>query len=291
MDSRRRLLLDFEPTEECLRLVGSLRRRLPLIQGDEETRHMINTISCYDWRGFKEKDLAIQLLKEVWQRLIQSPNHGHMDGRSDRHGRDSRKISELSNSIVQSILEIGYPSQHLHVAQIQKNSLRTMVNLRESALNAGHIRFTEAWTLLSSGVVIGSMEFGSREVLEIVQLSFTRPEILKSKIFQFRVVDVICFVLSKMEWITDKELSVLFRQVIHQLASDRMEPDLLVTWLDRLQWVHQAHFRLLLFQDSDITFLLNIIEALEVRHHRNLAFLKTRVNDLLRSGNSDLQVG
>jgi hypothetical protein len=177
------------------------------------------------------------------------------------------------------------------VAQIQKNSLRTMATLRESALDVGHIRFTEAWTLLSSGVVAGSMEVGSREVLEIVRLSLTRPEILKSKIFQFRVVDVICFVLSKMEWITDKELSVLFSQVIHQLGSDQMEPDLLVTWLDRLQWVHQSHSRLLIFQESDISFLLNIIEALEVRHQRNLAFLKTRVADLLRNGHSDLQVG
>lgn len=280
MDFRRRLLLDFEPSEESLRLVGSLKRRLPLISGEIEVRHMVNAITSYDWRGFKEKDLAINLLMEVWMNINQKQSF------------DVKMRKDLSDFVEQVIFEIGYPSQHLHLAQFQKNSLRSLEALREVALDVSHQRFVEAWTLLASGVASAVMtEMGSRALLDMVKVGLGRSEIRSSQIFQYRVMDVICFVLAKIEWIKDSDLSSLVSQTIRQLCDDQMEVDLVVTWLDRIQWVQQSLSRPLALDTADVAFLLKIIHAIEQSRNRNLAFLRARLSALASKDNSDYRAG
>ncbi|MEI8026223.1 MAG: hypothetical protein WCI18_07725 [Pseudomonadota bacterium] len=280
MDFRRRLLLDFEPSEESLRLVGSLKRRMSVISGEIEVRHMVNAITSYDWRGFKEKDLAINLLMEVWANI----NH-----KQSFHAKIKK---DLSDFVVQVIFEIGYPSQHLHLAQFQKNSLRSLETLREVALDVSHQRYVEAWTLLASGVASAVMtEMGSRALLDMVKVGLARSEIRSSQIFQYRVMDVICFVLAKREWIKDGDLSSLVSQTIRLLCNEQMEVDLIVAWLVRIQWVQQSLSRPLLLDEGDVAFLWKIIDSMEHSRNRNLGFLRARLSAVASKDNSDYRAG
>ncbi len=280
MDFRRRLLLDFEPREESLRLVGSLKRRLPVISGEIEVRHMINAITSYDWRGFKEKDLAINLLVDVWVNINQKQSF------------DVKAKKDISELVVQVVFEIGYPSQHLHLAQFQKNSLRSLQTLREAALDVNHQRFVESWTLLAAGVASVVMtEMGGRALLDIIHVGLGRSEIRSSQIFQYRVMDVICFVLAKIEWIKDAELSEVVSKTIRVLGDDHMEVDLVVTWLDRIQWVQQSLSRTLVLDSADIVFLMKIIDSIEHNRSRNLGFLRTRLSSVGSKDNLDYRAG
>ena len=280
LEFRRKLILDFEPSDESLRLVGILKRRLLLISGEIEVRHMVNAVTTYDWRGFKEKDLAINLLMEVWLNIDQKQNF------------DTKTKKELSELVVNVVLEIGYPSQHLHLAQFQKNSLRTLEVLREAALDAGHQRYVEAWTLLAAGgASVVMTEMGAHALLDLLQVGLTRREIRSTQIFQFRVMDVICFVLAKMEWIKDGELSSLVSQTIRRLGEYHIEVDLVVAWLDRIQWAQQTLGRSLALDSGDVAFLFKIIDAMELNGQRNLAFLRARLHAVASNENSDVQVG
>jgi len=104
-------------------------------------------------------------------------------------------------------------------------------------------------------------------------------------------MDIICFVLAKMEAIKDGELSSLVSQTIRRMGSEQMEADLLVTWLDRIQLVQQSLSRSSIFDPKDVSFLLKIIDAIEVRRYRNLGFLRSRLSAVASNNHSDLQLG
>jgi len=280
LDSRRKLLTDFEPSEESLRLVSFLKQRMPLIAGEIEVRHMVKAIKSYEWRGFKEKDLAMGLLMEAWRRMDQTQDF------------DLTTKKDLSEFVLEVVLEIGYPSQHLHLAQFEKNLFRSFATLTAAALDSKHLQFTEAWTVLSSGMSsLGTDEARPRTLFNLVVAGLERSEIRSCKIFQFRVMDIICFVPGKMEGIQDSELSSLISQTIRQVGSEQMEADLMVTWLDRIQWVQQSLSRSLIVDPKDVSFLLKIIDAIEVRRYRKLGFLRSRLSAVASNNHSDQGLG
>jgi hypothetical protein len=143
LESERRALMDFEPSPSSARMLNLAGLQMTQATSAEEVLSVAEGLASVSWRGFKEKDAALQLVLGAFDRLValsSSPNGIKTPG-SDEELRDRlRRIVE----------RIGYPSQILHHAQEAKMRLRGMKRLLEAAARPRHARFQEAWVLLAT---------------------------------------------------------------------------------------------------------------------------------------------
>ncbi len=268
IDSLRKMFLDLEPSPEAIRLIETLSRRIPLLVGSKEVLHLVKTITSFRWNGFREKDLAIVLLTHVWNELNSNTSKNFSD------------LDSLNRLVTHGILQIGYPSQYLHLAQIRKNSLRSISVLKNVALDVGHEQFIEAWSVLASGLLGRLKVEDSSQLLRIVRMALSYRKVRAQYIVRNRIMDIVCFVLGSLETVKNEEISQAIINVILTLGSFEMEADLLIVWVDRIQWLANQPGREILLFDEDWEKLLEMISRVGAFHGRNLSFLKARVESI-----------
>lgn len=155
LDETRKVLLDYEPSVESSKLINIFK-----VQGSQATTHeaminLVESVSSYPWRGFKEKDQALKIVI-----IAHQFNTKVLTNCVQNNQPIPRMAMKLREAIQVSIERIGYPSQLLHLAQMHKIAQRDVQQLIRSATSIHDSRFEESWTLL------GSLDFRRHGIAE-----------------------------------------------------------------------------------------------------------------------------
>ena len=180
LDETRAKIVDFEPGSEAQRLL-----KIMLLQTDNsKTTHdklrIIDSIASYTWRGFKEKDQALNLLLKIYQAEIDK-NH-NVERKSS--GTDS-----IMKSLRDAVTTIGYPSQILNQAQLFKIELRDIAKLRMNALDPHSSRFEEAWVLIGNLDYRRHKESEIKSIRQILGDAMRDQTLMKAPLVQGKLID------------------------------------------------------------------------------------------------------
>lgn len=145
LDSMRRSLKDFEPSQEAARVHALLKLQIAKARNTAEMTEALTAIASIPWRGFREKDNALQLVLAVYNQAQATFGTIEMLGAA----KDA-KLRLLHEKLFEAVKAVGYPSQVLHNAQIDKLQLRDVRKLLAAASDRQSPRFEEAWLLLAT---------------------------------------------------------------------------------------------------------------------------------------------
>jgi hypothetical protein len=186
LDSMRQSLLDFEPSGESTRLLNLLGLQVAKARSPGELMEVLSSVASVPWRGFREKDNALQLILAAFNRLSElvSPGKSLAESTDPAH-------RPLHDKILDAVRTVGYPSQMLHAAQVAKIALRDVKLLAEVAVDPSSPRFTEAWLIMSTTDYYRHSESNRRAVLELLKSLPDRPRLGKSRLVQAKAVDAL----------------------------------------------------------------------------------------------------
>lgn len=180
LDNRRVELKDMAPSKDSKRLCNlielQLSQEFDLVKAEE----ILNSIKSFPWSGFRAKDSALELILNLYSKTMT-----HISRMIVEEKQKTRLLDKFKGLFVDTISEIGYPSQSLHHAQLQKLSLRNQASIFEIAKKPANKNFYDAWLYLSSNPIDGN----EKELLdavhfleEVIQQNWgSRSKFIKSK--------------------------------------------------------------------------------------------------------------
>ncbi len=139
LDKLRTLLRDFDPSNESSQFLNIIDLQILQARGAHDILTILDTISNYPWRGFREKDQALQTIVKAHNLVKQ-----HVVNESEA------LQAKVQARFIAAITNIGYPSQILHLAQLRKFHLRDPDKVIETARSTSHPRFHEAWLIMAT---------------------------------------------------------------------------------------------------------------------------------------------
>jgi len=227
LDTMRRSIMDFEPSQESLKLLNLMNLQFSKTRSVGEVRDVLKSITTVPWRGFREKDQALQLILKAHKALNNLLNEGKNICSENSERFDAQK-SELLNAVQ----TIGYPSQILHNAQIDKITLRDIEKLTKVAVNENHSRFHESWLLLSTN---DYQRLGSEELIKIVGFIAgvaSSRKITKHRIVQIKSVDALVNITRSLN---NEHLPIVedcFGKIGSWFADEKVDSDICCLYLD-----------------------------------------------------------
>lgn len=180
LDLFRSKIIDFEPSDSSIKLLNVLALQIANAKGETEFTRIVEVISSYRWRGFKEKDQALKLLLSIFEVSKTSP---------EKLALNEVSVKALIGKLSGAIAAIGYPSQIINQAYVYKIELRNMNKLQAAALNPNDVRHTEAWVTLAS---IDHLRLNVSDVTamrSILLHASKRTDILMNHAIQARLID------------------------------------------------------------------------------------------------------
>jgi hypothetical protein len=180
LDVFRSKIIDFEPSDSAIKLLNVLALQIANAKGETEFSRIVEVISSYRWRGFKEKDQALKLLLSIFEASKSNP---------EKLALNESAVKNLLIKLSNAIASIGYPSQIINQAYVYKIELRNMSKLQSAALNPNDVRHSEAWVTLASidHLRLKMSDVGSMRSI-LIQAS-KRTDILSNPAIQARLID------------------------------------------------------------------------------------------------------
>jgi hypothetical protein len=135
LEDVRSTLKGYEPGVESRRMINIIDLEVQQCDTIKSISDILSLINNYPWQGFKEKDLALDLVLKTFDQF------------------NTLEITEPEPYIerfVEAIHNIGYPSQEIHAAHLDKMQIRQAVAISRTCLNSHHPRFSEAWILMAT---------------------------------------------------------------------------------------------------------------------------------------------
>ena len=77
IESGKQILSDYDPSSDAVKLTEIIKRRIGLARTHKEIQHVIDAVLSYQWYGYSEKDMALELLLSLWNEKIkglETPN-------------------------------------------------------------------------------------------------------------------------------------------------------------------------------------------------------------------------
>lgn len=202
LDDVRSRIIDYEPSPEAQRLLSLISLQISAAKTPDEKRRIVDSLTSYQWRGFKEKDQALKLLLKLYQLEVALNNSSPI---TDVVFKES-----FTDLLRRSISQIGYPSQILNQAHIYKIELRNIPNLRAHALNHASFRFEEAWVLMSNL----NYQYLSSEDIQmvrgIIQNALKESQVMQVIFVHGKMIDA-AIALGRRRDSTMKDLDLLHR--------------------------------------------------------------------------------
>jgi hypothetical protein len=184
-DSMRKSILDFEPSSENHRLLNLLGLQISKARNKKHIKEALSAITSVPWRGFKEKDMALQLILNCYNNI---KSEMLIKGTTESI---KNEVIDLNILLLDAVTEIGYPSQILHSAQLDKLALRNVDNLIQSADSPDNIRFHEAWLLLSSNEYKRFPEENKLKILNFLKSVGNNGAIKRDALAQMKSIDAL----------------------------------------------------------------------------------------------------
>ena len=141
----RQSLTDFDSNPESARIHRMLSLQLSKALKYNDIMQVLAQVTSVPWRGFREKDTALQLILATHERLSKLLTPGGLLSDSSDH-----LAVGAQQKLLNAVRIIGYPSQILHHSQLNKIALRYLDKLISVASDPESGRFQEAWLLLST---------------------------------------------------------------------------------------------------------------------------------------------
>jgi hypothetical protein len=141
LDEARQVLKDFDPSPESRQFINMSELQLSQTKVLADVAPLIDGLRQFPWNGFAEKDLALRFVVTCFEQASRL---------GEGLAQQTAATSQLQSRFLRVLEHIGYPSQILHVAHLNKMRLRDAKRLAEVARNKEDERFEEAWLFLAS---------------------------------------------------------------------------------------------------------------------------------------------
>ena len=160
LEATRDSLKFFPPSEDAQKILVSLRAELDSLDNYKSLLKSIEIIRHYPWRGFKEKDAALDLLVDTYDKV-------------SKLCKKSTDHQKLTKSFVAATSAVGYPSQAIHEAHLEKLRIRSPNFLASAIANPHQKYFLESWLHLSS---TSTKQFSREDIVNLMNVigSFCR---------------------------------------------------------------------------------------------------------------------
>lgn len=206
LEDTRQLINDYEPGKESRRILNMLDLQLTQTREPKRIMETLAALTSQQWRGFKEKDLALKVALKAFLKL-----------------RDMEVIDNPQNplsatyrqKLLDVITTIGYPSQILHMAHMNKIRLRQVGQILEIARNPGHRRFIESWLLLTC---INPHRYSALEIKDLVKLvesAIKEPNLKSREVVRTKAVEAF---FNLAPCLSTPEESEMIRRLTNQLG-------------------------------------------------------------------------
>lgn len=227
LDTMRRTIMDFEPSQESLKLLNLMNLQFTKTRSSEEVIDVLKSITTVPWRGFKEKDQALQLILKAHTTLNILLNDGK-NLCSDESGRFEAYQSEL----LKAVRTIGYPSQILHNAQIDKITLRDLETLMKVAADPHHTRFQESWLLLSTNDYQRVEAHDLNRLVTFISKTASDRKVTRHRIVQIKAVDALVNIARSLKTEQIPSVEECFASLGAWFAEEKVDSDICCLYLD-----------------------------------------------------------
>jgi len=135
LEDARKKLKCYEPSIESRRMLNIVELEIQQSKNTRDVNDILSLVNNYPWQGFKEKDIALDLVLMCFDKY------------KEFHGDHNEKSI---TRFVEAIQNIGYPSQEIHAAHLDKMQIRQALAISKTCLTLHHPRFNEAWLLMAT---------------------------------------------------------------------------------------------------------------------------------------------
>jgi hypothetical protein len=236
LDSMRKAILDFEPSPESSRLLNLLGLQIAKTRTPEEVLEVLASITSVPWKGFKEKDHALQLILHAYNALSEK-----VGGGQPLYDSSEPKHRAIYDKILDAVRIVGYPSQILHAAQQRKIALRDVATLRDAASNPRDPRFHEAWLMMSATDFSRHATEQRKVLLEFLRDLDRRAALTSQRIVQVKAIDAVASIGRAAG---EAELPLL-RDALNRIggwfAQRAVDPDICCLYLDAHTFLASSH--------------------------------------------------
>ena len=227
LDTMRRSIMDFEPSQESLKLLNLMNMQFSKTRSVEEVIDVLKSITTVPWRGFREKDQALQLILKAHKTLNELLNEG-----KNICFENSDRFEMQRSELLKAVQTIGYPSQILHNAQIDKITLRDIETLMKVALNQNHSRFHESWLLLSTNDYKRLSSDDLSSIVAFISSIASARKITKHRIVQIKSVDALVNIARSLK---EEQMPIIkdcFAKIGSWFAEEKVDSDICCLYLD-----------------------------------------------------------
>jgi hypothetical protein len=229
LDDLRNRIQSFALSKEGVRILDQLKMRATTYDTPPQMISLIQTMSSYPWRGYQEKDEVLKIALLLWSRCEElASKQGNLE-----------EWTKVKQKISSAVVKIGYPTQILHFAQIQKNMLRDVDVLLTEATDRKSHRFNDAWLFLGS---IDSGRYTGSDVAKIltmlVKVSADR-KLRRLPIIRARVIETAASAGLISGTDRGQKLSEIFSAIGNWFVADEVPADSLSIYLDRVCFLQQ----------------------------------------------------
>lgn len=251
LDQFRETITDFEPGKDSHRLLNILSLQINNALKESDCIRVVDVITSFRWRGFKEKDLALRLLLNLSDRINKLTDTGALPIASR---------NTVLDRISSSISQIGYPSQIINQAHLYKIENRNLGKLQAAALDSKHPANAEAWATLAS---IDYKRFTSAEFLvlkSIIKSAASRSDLLVSSTVQGRVLECALNLIKIQTHLNQAPDVDLLMQPINSIVSLRVDLETASLIIDVLIYANRLLNEPIPLNDSVINYFENLVE-------------------------------
>lgn len=287
LDSMRKAILDFEPKPETMRVIQLLSLQISHAPTLQAILDAVASIGSYQWRGFKEKDQALQLL--VSAHTILSSNK--FAGVAPLQATAPAYLI-AHKQILDTIRKIGYPSQMMHDAQQRKINFRNVDLLCQAASEHDNPRFQEAWLLLSVTDFTRCTTEQRRCTIDLLLSLDHRANLMRHTIVQCKSLDILANLGLSAQEHEYKSIVEAFNRTARWFVQRQVDPDIICLLLDVFMFLKGTGFRHISIESTVAEDLDQHLRALALGTQRRSPILKalqSRWQDI-RSGIYSLAV-
>lgn len=224
LQSSRSILRDFDLNQDAVNILKMLNYQFDQNLSYERIMDIVDSIGSYQWNGFREKDLALELVLKAYYKISDLYN------KAEYSIPDKSQWHRIFFDVVQ---KVGYPSQILHLAHLKKHSIRNMEAISSIVSKPHHPRFSEAWLYLCSAEPQMYTDDEVEKLISIFNEVLDKPKINCMPIVQNKISEAFLnfsYRLSTPE--TYPRMIKILEKIICFTSQKDLNPETMVTLLD-----------------------------------------------------------
>jgi hypothetical protein len=249
LDQTRDVLQDIPQNKDSKRLCNLIELQLSQEFDVHKSKEIIDSIKSFPWYGYKAKDAALNLLLTLHKKTDDHINKLIVEQKQ----KDYLK-SEFKTHFIDTINDIGYPSQYLHAAQLSKLITRDRKNILEIAKNMQHKNFYDAWLYLSSTPGEGQ----EKDLLDMVHFLNSVPTMRWTERTHFIRMKAIA-TLNQLP----RRFSIKHKSKIEECLNTYYRWVLSNLNMESLYWLLDVHLHLMQLTKIDLRLETDILKELQ----------------------------